>query len=92
MRKPKRPNIGSLVIFHDGKGLPHNALVKAVWGDGETPCINLVFVSGDEARQDGAGRQTEIETSVVHKSKSNVHGNYWRWPDERPNVKIHPMV
>jgi hypothetical protein len=46
------------------------------------PGCNLVFVSGDEARNDNCGRQTEIETSVVHKGNQIAHGNYWCWPDE----------
>jgi hypothetical protein len=51
----------------------------------ELPCVNLVYVSGDPSREDGCGRQTQIETSVVHKSHQAVHGNYWRFAWEDPN-------
>lgn len=54
----------------------HRGLVR-----GEPGC-NLVFVSADEARNDVAGRQTEIATSVVHKGQQVAHGNYWCWPEE----------
>jgi len=48
---------------------------------GEPGC-NLVFVSADVERNDNCGRQTEIVTSVVHKSKQIATGNYWLWSDE----------
>jgi hypothetical protein len=48
---------------------------------GEPGC-NLVFVSSDVERNDTSGRQTEIATSVVHKSRQSAHGNCWCWADE----------
>jgi hypothetical protein len=48
---------------------------------GEPGC-NLVFVSADVERNDNCGRQTEIVTSAVHKSRQAAHGNYWCWADE----------
>lgn len=48
---------------------------------GEPGC-NLVFCSGDPARRDSCGRQTEHATSVVHKSLQSAPANYWCWPDE----------
>jgi len=83
---------GDAVIYHDEHGTAHNALLTVVWGSGvdkdnkvfydDTACVNLVFVSGDDSKQDGYGRQTERRSSVVHVSKTAVHGNYWRKADE----------
>lgn len=50
--------------------------------EGGEPSCNLVFVSSDGMRNDGCGRQTEIETSVVHRGQQAAHGLYWCWPDE----------
>lgn len=86
------PRVGDMVVYHDERGFPHNALLKAVWDGGDEtnnfPCVNLVYVSQDDRRQDDAGRQTEVKTSIVHKSMQAVHGFYWRWPEEEPNVGI----
>ena len=56
----------------------------------EWPSVNLVFVSGDEAKDDQYGRQIERDTfigcladaierdtSVVHRMNQSAHGNYW---------------
>ena len=83
-------NVKDHVIYHDEKGRSHQALVTAVHGpntDGSIPCINLVFVSGDETRQDQYGRQIERLTSIVHKSNSSAHGFYFRFEDEEPNPR-----
>lgn len=83
-----RLEVGSAIIFVDGYGKRHNALVTCVHGDeyhrqhGTIPGCNLVFVSGDPKREDGCGRQTERETSVVHKSVQPAGGMYWCWPGE----------
>ena len=45
-------------------------------------CCNLVWISGDEKREDSYGRQLIRESSVVHKGSQPAHGNYWLWPDE----------
>jgi hypothetical protein len=52
--------------------------------DDPAPTVNLVFTSGDEDRRDngGCGRQIERGSSVVHASRQNVFGNYWRRVDE----------
>lgn len=52
--------------------------------NGEPGC-NLIFISGDPARKDSCGRQSEHATSVVHRNNQPAHGNYWMWPDEEPN-------
>lgn len=86
------PEVGDAVIFHDAYGKPHNALITCVHGSFEhsfrdhgIPCVNLIHVSGEQAKQDQYGRQTEHSSSAVHKSRQGAHGNYWRWPDEAPN-------
>ena len=80
--------IGEDVIWHDAEGTPHDALVTCVWSD---TMINLVFVSGDESKQDSYGRQIERATSCQHVSLSAVHGYYWRKPEEKPNVYVEPQ-
>jgi hypothetical protein len=87
--KRKQPHVGSVVIFTDAVGEDRNALVTAVFGEvTETsmPCLNAVWVSKDEAKQDPYGRQIERDqTSIVHASWQPAHGNYWRWPGEEKN-------
>ena len=80
---------GEVVIFHDPKGNPHNALVTVGWSE---TCINLVLVSTDGDKQDTYGRQIERETSVQHVSATDVHGNYWRFPGEAPNMYTEPKA
>ena len=87
------PAVADHVIYRDERGRPNNALLTAVWGvENEhndcLPCCNLVFVSSDENRKDGYGRQTERESSVVHKSHQAAHGNYWHFPEEEPNPRV----
>lgn len=86
----RQPQPGDLVIYHDSKGVGHSALVTCTWSSKAHPLINLVYVSGDENRQDSYGRQLERSTSTMHKSQSNVHGNYWRFIDEEPNAYTPP--
>ena len=90
-------NIGQHIIFVDPKGRRRDALVTAWWQAwiqpdldknpvldpkaGEPGC-NLIVVSDDKMKDDSYGRQTEHETSVVHKSNQGAPGNYWCWPDE----------
>lgn len=67
--------VGDPVIYVDPYGKDTPALVTAVWGP---TCINIVFVSKDENRKDGYGRQTEHESSVGHRSMANnVYGRYF---------------
>ncbi len=72
------PQIGELVTFVDQRGRARPALVTANHEphrhDGS---INVVFVSDDETRHDDYGRQTERETSVVHKGNQGAPGFYW---------------
>ncbi len=75
-------HVGETVIYHDPVGGAHDALVTAVWGPA---CINVVFVTSDENKQDNYGRQIERQTSLSHKSVNSFHGFYWRFTDEEPN-------
>ena len=52
----RTPSVGDLVIFHDSRGVAHNTLVTVIYSPS---CINGVYVSGDESRQDLYGRQIE---------------------------------
>lgn len=51
----RQPQPGDLVIYHDSKGVGHSALVTCTWSSKAHPLINLVYVSGDENRQDSYG-------------------------------------
>ncbi len=83
--------VGDVVVYHDERGVPHNALLTAVWGKrSDGPAVNLLFVSGSEADHDDYGRQMKRESSVTHVSKTNVHGRYWRWPEEEARPYVAP--
>jgi hypothetical protein len=83
MGEKRMPEVGQHVVFHDAKGVGHDALITCVHFE---ECVNLVFVSGDESRQDTNGRQIERDSSSQHKSVvGGVHGHYWRFLDEEPN-------
>jgi hypothetical protein len=77
--------IGDSVVFIDPHRVEHAALVTHVWpqiAGGPLPGCNVVWVSGDEARSDGYGRQIERATSVVHLSIQPAKASCWRWPNE----------
>lgn len=48
------------------------------------PCCNLVYVSGDDAKHDPYGRQTERDSSVTYGRAQSTPflGRCWCWPDE----------
>lgn len=75
MNNQAEVKIGDTVIFTDEYRKDHNALVTAVWGK---DCINLVRVSGDDAKTDPYGRQIERNTSVVRYSEANHYGMCFR--------------
>lgn len=85
----KSPTLGGQIVFCDSRGVDHDALITAVWSD---TCVNVVFVSGDESRQDSFGRQIERETSVTHVSMAGAHGNYFRHQDEARNAVKAPQA
>lgn len=82
------PRVGDTVVFHDPVGLAYQALVTAVWSP---VCLNVVYVSQDEAKTDPYGRQIERQTSLLHKSSQPAHGIYWRFEDEEPSPIIAPQ-
>jgi hypothetical protein len=88
MAEAAAQHVRESVVFHDPVGTPHPALVTAVWS---ATCINVVFVSSDEAKTDPYGRQIERATSLSHKSVNSAHGMYWRFEDEEPNPVATPL-
>ncbi len=84
----RAPVVEETVVWHDTKGKGHEVLVTAVHND---HVINIVRVSNNKNEQDQYGRQLKRESSVTHKSMSQVHGNYWRFPWEDPNQKQPPQ-
>lgn len=80
--------VGKHVVYVDPQGVAHDAVVTVWWSldyyrkEGKEPGCNLVYVSGDPAKDDTYGRQIERSTSVIHMGVQPAHGNYWRWPDE----------
>lgn len=85
--------VGGHVFYVDQIGSQHDAIVTCIWGRIEdVPCINLAFVSGDEARQDSYGRQIERQTSVVHRTRQAAHGFYYMMPGETPNPMAEAQV
>lgn len=70
--------IGNSVEYVDASGNWHEAFVTAIHGGGDTPSVNLVYVSDDESQTDQYGRQIQRSTSVVHESNQGAHGNFWR--------------
>lgn len=79
----RKPQIGDPVVFVDPVAVAHAALVTNVFGD---KCVNVVFVSKDDAKGDPYGRQLERNTSCVHQSLQQAHGNYWRWQHDEPKA------
>ncbi len=76
--------VGSPVRIVDERYGEHAGLVTCVHGkfsDGFAPCINVVYVSGDDAETDPYGRQVKRMTSVQHYSqgpdKMPRPGRYW---------------
>lgn len=79
----RKYEVGQDVVYVDGTARRHQALITAWWrAQGREPSANLVFVSGDPAKEDTFGRQIERETSVPHRSHQVAPGKFWCWPDE----------
>jgi hypothetical protein len=75
---------GDAVAVVDERYQDHVGLVTAVHGvftEDFTPCINVVYVSKDEAKRDPNGRQIERMSSLQHLSQGPDHmprpGRYW---------------
>lgn len=70
--------IGSVVTYVDEHAQPHPAVLTAVWGETVGECaVNLVYVSGDESKNDPYGRQVERASSVSPQSEHTAHGRYY---------------
>lgn len=78
MERTAKP--GDAIVYVDSTAVARAALVTTSGGS----WVNLVVVSTDETRSDSYGRQIERQTSVVHHSRQEAPGNYWRWADEQP--------
>ena len=68
---------GSYVVWYDPYGRAHDALVTNVWGEGDTPSINVVVVNLEDGQTDQYGQKIQRETSVVHRSSQHAHGRFW---------------
>lgn len=75
---------GDVVKVVDERYVEHRGLVTVVHGnfDGAyVPCINVVYVSQDETKTDGYGRQVERLSSLQHLSQGPNGmprpGRYW---------------
>lgn len=69
--------VGQHVKWVDPQGVPHDALVTAVHGAGDTPSINVVVVNLEPGQADSYGQKIARETSVVHREQQSAHGRYW---------------
>lgn len=72
-------------IWDGGANPERDAHGNVIASDAPAPAVNLVFTSGDPDRRDngGSGRQIERASSVVHMSRQETFGNYWRRLDEQ---------
>lgn len=75
---------GDAVKVVDGHYVEHLALVTCVhgtYGGAYIPCINVVYVSTDDAKRDPYGQQVERMTSLQHYSQGPNEmtrpGRYW---------------
>ena len=92
MSEVRQPRVGDTIIFHEPDSRARAALVTSTWAvPGGPNMVNVVYVSGDEAKHDTYGRQMERATSVHHKTYNPTHGFYWRWSDEDPNPITQPL-
>ena len=57
---------------------------ESFYGPGSVPCLNLLYVSDDDAKLDPYGNQIERRSSVMHGDKQGPPriGNCWLWPDQ----------
>lgn len=78
MAEGESRKIGEAVIYVDEYKREHFALLTAVHGSGEKPCVNLVYVSSDPNKHDTYGRQVERFSSCVHISNNGAQANCWK--------------
>lgn len=72
--------VGDHVIYVDPTGGHRPSVLTNVFGSGDTPSVNVVFVNDDENQTDTYGRKIERATSVPHREQQKAHGNYWFKP------------
>jgi len=63
--------VGSVVKYYDSHNKEHNGLVTAVWSQ---DCVNIVYVSDDENKQDQYGRQLERGATSIRRRSENDGG------------------
>lgn len=71
------------MIWLDPYKREHPALLTAVFDAGDeatypNPAVNLVWVSGDESKEDSYGRQIERMSSCAHVSSNSAGANCWK--------------
>lgn len=79
MAEDKLAIVGEHVIYTDEVGVDHDALVTAVWGP---YCINCLYVSLDDNKQDQYGRQIERPSSVQKMGQTTAWGRCFRFVGE----------
>jgi hypothetical protein len=78
--------VGGVVLVVDENYQEHFGLVTAVhgaFGGSYIPCINVIYVTGDEAKRDPYGQQTERMSSLQHHSVVTFMpkpGRFWANP------------
>lgn len=75
--------IGDVVTFIDTHRVEHQAIVTQLHDAGmpevyPTPAINLLYVSKDDTRTDGYGRQIERASSVPHEGSNTAKAYCWK--------------
>jgi len=71
--------VGQSVEYVDEMGVPHTALITAVWGrELGVNAINVVYVSSDESQHDPYGRQIARALSVSAAGPHAAHGRFYR--------------
>ena len=70
----RKLEIEDVVTYKDEFGVDHKALVTSIHSN---DCINVVYLSSDEAKRDSWGRQVERASSVQRQSDVTAHGRYF---------------
>ena len=72
---------GTVVDFYDPRGRRYDALITEVWGP---QCVNLIYVNDVEGQKDSYGQKMLRQSSVMHGSYMQAHGNFWLKKGEKP--------
>lgn len=87
MTKVTKEDIGTACIYVDPRGRAYDALITAVWGE---QCVNLIYVNDVEGQRDSYGQKMLRQSSCMHGSIQQAHGNYWLLPGEERPMKQQP--